>query len=236
VSGTLDGYTPTLTAPRGVAFSPSGDFFWVDSSNHLVRKQTCPPSASPTPSISPGSSSSSSLSPSLTATPTSTQTMTPSSSSRGGCAVTTLAGTASSGFLDGPAASALFSSPAGVAWNDLGSIAYIADYGNNRIRMLSSGIVSTIAGNGVGTWLDANLATAGSLSLPYGILVNQSGALIISDMANNRIRTLVGGALWTLAGSGSFSFADGLGPSASFYYPRGIALLPNGIICVADSK
>jgi hypothetical protein len=44
-----------------------------------------------------------------------------------------------------------------------------------------------------------------------------------------------GGVVTTLAGNGSPAFADGTGTNATFYYPFGIAVLPDGNIVVADT-
>jgi hypothetical protein len=46
--------------------------------------------------------------------------------------------------------------------------------------------------------------------------------------------TLGPGVVTTLAGSGTPAFADGTGAAASFYYPQGVAVLPNGTVVVAD--
>lgn len=56
------------------------------------------------------------------------------------------------GYLDGPAAEAEFSSPQGVAVGADGSV-YIADTGNGALRLLSGGVVTTLAAAGEGdTW------------------------------------------------------------------------------------
>ena len=48
---------------------------------------------------------------------------------------------------NGPATSALLSQPVGVAVDAAGNL-YIADTGNNRIRKVSNGVITTVAGNG----------------------------------------------------------------------------------------
>jgi len=66
--------------------------------------------------------------------------------------VTTVAGAPDPGYADGPASSARFSHPSGVACDPTGNL-YVADPGNNSIREITpSGVVSTLAGgNGTGT-------------------------------------------------------------------------------------
>lgn len=57
----------------------------------------------------------------------------------------TVAGDSLSGYRDGPAGSALFKTPIGLAVSEGGEI-YVADYGNRRIRLIeASGEVSTLA-------------------------------------------------------------------------------------------
>src|SRR3954453_20066374 len=71
--------------------------------------------------------------------------------------VSTLAGALHDGFADGPAAQALFSRPQGVAVSAAGTV-YVADTGNHRIRAISGGIVSTIAGTGHPSLTDGSAA------------------------------------------------------------------------------
>jgi cobalt-zinc-cadmium resistance protein CzcA len=62
-----------------------------------------------------------------------------------------------------------------------------------------------------------------------------AGALWIADRGGHRIRRASpAGVMSTVAGSGGATFADGVGTSASFYFPRGIALDAAGFAIVAD--
>ena len=70
---------------------------------------------------------------------------------------------------------------------------YIADTLNHRIRKVdaSTGIISTIAGNGVNGFTgDGGLALFADISTPTGISVDESGKVYFADENNNRIRML----------------------------------------------
>jgi hypothetical protein len=67
---------------------------------------------------------------------------------------------------------------------------YIADYNNNRIREVNTnGIITTVAGNGNGTYAgDGGAATNASLYRPKGVALDAYGNLYIADTYNHRIR------------------------------------------------
>lgn len=150
--------------------------------------------------------------------------------------VTTIAGSGTRGFADGPAASAMFSLPRDVAIDAHGNL-YIADNSNNRIRKITpSGDVSTLAGNGTAGFADGPGATALFRS-PYGIAVDGSGNVYVADNGNHRIRKISpSGDVTTLAGSGTAGFADALGAAAQFNSPSGLAIDALGYLYVADAN
>jgi hypothetical protein len=142
-----------------------------------------------------------------------------------------LAGGPEAGFADGPAASARFSSPAGVAAGPSGDV-FIADTGNQRIRKLDShGNVSTLAGCGP----DASSRSV-CFDTPTGIAVDAAGIVYVSDSGHNRIRSIAkDGSVSEFAGSGQAGAADsGDRKAASFNDPRGLAFGPAGELYVAD--
>jgi len=157
--------------------------------------------------------------------------------------ITTVAGNGTAGYTgDGGAAkSAEIRYPSGIALDKSGNI-YIADCGNNRIRKVtaSTGIISTVAGNGTGGYSgDGGAATSAELAAPGGVVVDSSGNIYIADSNNQRIREVVvsTGLISTSAGNGSVGYAGdgGSATSAKLNGPNGVAIGTSGIVYVADS-
>jgi sugar lactone lactonase YvrE len=154
-------------------------------------------------------------------------------------AVTTLAGqTGVSGSNDG-SSSASFNHPAGIAVDGAGN-AYITDTNNNTIRKLviTSGAVTTLAGQ-AGVVGSANgTGTAASFNKPSGVAVDATGNLYVADTLNHTIRKVTAaGAVTTIAGTaGSSGFADATGSAAQFHGPQGLALDTLGNLFVADTN
>lgn len=104
--------------------------------------------------------------------------------------ITTIAGNGACGFSGdgGRATEATLNGPYALAMDALGGV-IIADRQNCRIRRVSDGIITTIAGNGTcGFSGDGGPATDASLNLPDGVAVDSIGNLYISDHGNHRIR------------------------------------------------
>jgi sugar lactone lactonase YvrE len=154
-------------------------------------------------------------------------------------ALTLVAGNGTAGFSgdNGPATSAQLNGPAGVAVDSLGNI-YIADSNNNRIRKVSNGTITTVAGNGdYGFSGDNGPATSASLT-PYGLAADSTGTLYIADFDNSLIRKVSNGVITTVAGDGTFGFSGDNGPprSAQLYQPTGVAVDSVGNIYIADTS
>lgn len=147
--------------------------------------------------------------------------------------VSTIGGTGMFGYADGPAATSQFNLPMGVVADNAGNV-YVADAGNNRIRKISGGIVTTVAGDGVAGYSDGPAATA-RFNNPMKIKIDASGNLIVLDQNNNRIRKIsTTGSVSTIAGSGIAGYADGPALSAQFNAPAGLAIDQAGNIYVGD--
>lgn len=71
--------------------------------------------------------------------------------------------------------------------------------------------------------------------LEIGVAVDGSGTVYVAEYSNHSIRTISpAGAVTTFAGSGSDGSADGVGTSAGFKYPNGLAVDGSGNVYVAD--
>jgi hypothetical protein len=120
--------------------------------------------------------------------------------------VSTVAGTGVSGFGGdgGPATDAQLAGPRGVAVDATGNL-YIADTGNQRIRKVSNGVITTIVGGGTAVpgLGDNGPATAALLYYPFGVGVDSAGNIYIQDTLNHRIRKVANGVITTVAGGGS---------------------------------
>lgn len=96
-------------------------------------------------------------------------------------------------------------------------------------------VTSTLAGSGSAGATDG-MGVNASFNSPRGCAVDALGNIYVADTVGNRIRKVTpGGQVTTLAGNGDTAFADGLGTSATFYSPRGVAVDSAGNVYVADS-
>ncbi|MCP4702198.1 MAG: hypothetical protein GY862_35865 [Gammaproteobacteria bacterium] len=140
----------------------------------------------------------------------------------------------------GPAIEAELNFPAGLASDGAGNI-YIADQNNHRVRKIdTNGNISTIAGNGSrGTSGDKGPATAAQLDNPYGLALDSSGDLYISEIYGNVVRKVgAGGIISTIAGNGvAGSGGDNAAPAeAQLNFPVGIDVDASDRLYIADAS
>jgi sugar lactone lactonase YvrE len=187
------GTNATLNTPNGIAIDSKGNLYVTDSANHRIRKI-----------IKEGFMS-------------------------------TFAGS-SAGYLDGIGTNANFSNPSGITIDFTGNL-YVTDGSNNRIRKITpTGVVTTLAGSGTAGFGDGSAATAG-FNFPFGVAVDSSLNVYVSDFNNHRIRKITsGGIVSTLAGNGTTTFANGTGTNATFNFPQGIAVDSAGTVYVSDTE
>jgi len=162
--------------------------------------------------------------------------------------ITTFAGNHTAGYSGdgGPATLAAISDPRGVGVDYMGNV-YIADADNNVVRMVdTSGIIHTYAGiDTAGYTGDGGQATAAKINSPARINFDAANNVYISDFYNNIIRIVSpAGIITTYAGNGyeagtspilgGFSGDGGPATAAELYVPSGIVFNQAGIAFFCD--
>jgi sugar lactone lactonase YvrE len=159
--------------------------------------------------------------------------------------VNTIAGTfVSAGFAGdgGPATNAQLSTPTSVSADTYGNL-YIADAGNNRVRKVSGGYISTIAGcdltDATGYRGDGGPAISALFMMGGGIAYDTLRNLYVADAGNNVIRKIdSNGIVTTIAGNGALGYSgDGLpATSAQLNSPTSVAVDKHGNIFIGDEN
>ena len=157
--------------------------------------------------------------------------------------VSTLAGSGGTGIYvnntckDGVTTSALFNQPNDVALDGSGKV-YVADTFCHRIRQISGGQVTTLAGTGKsgpfqGGFKDGGISEA-RFYQPYALVVAPGKGIYVADAVNNRIRLVSGKNVSTVAGSGTAGHLDGLALQAQVNHPEYMTLSASGQLYFSD--
>jgi uncharacterized protein (TIGR03437 family) len=168
--------------------------------------------------------------------------------------ISTYAGTGSAGYSgDGAgAAAAQLNLPLGIAFDSSGNM-YIADSFNYRVREISGGVISTVAGNGTPGFISEivsskALATSAELLGPSGVAVDLAGDIYIADSSNHVVWEVVEGTTATALGitagdivqiagtnTGGYAGDGGLAGLAELDFPTSIAVDSSNNVYIADS-
>ncbi len=123
--------------------------------------------------------------------------------------------------------------PSGLALDKSGNL-IVADAGSHTIKSVDpKGSVTTLAGIENRSGFTDGDAKTTFFSGPIGVATALDGKIYVADTYNDRIRLLENGKVTTLAGSEK-GFADGIGETAKFDTPTGIAIWQDKLI-VADT-
>ena len=161
-----------LNNPNAASFDAAGNLYISDEYNHRIRKVTAPGPAG---------------------------------------IISTVVGNGTSGFSgDGGSPTAAQIYQAGDVWVDTNGDVYLVDVGNHRVRLVSGGIISTIAGGGISsTFGDGGPATSARIGNFWSVVLTMDAAknVVVADFGNNRIRmvTRSTGKIDTIAGGGTIS-------------------------------
>ena len=136
--------------------------------------------------------------------------------------VRTIAGDGARGFADGPAETARFDTPCGVAVDAEGRI-FVADAGNGAVRLIVDGQVSTL-----------ELPVDG-LFRPYGVAVDSRGIAFVTDDRGRIVEIVPGERARVIAGSRP-GFANGDGADSQFRGLAGIAALEPGRLVITEQR
>jgi len=225
----LDGNAATsaeLYLPSSVTLDGAGNMYVADSAHNRIR-MVCASAAS---------------------------TTIKGTSCSGAGVISTIAGNGNPTYTGdtGAASAATVNDPSGVALDGAGNL-YIADTGNNAIRMISAatGVITTVAGGGSGCAGqtdgvgDGCPAASAQLNLPQGVTLDRSGNLYIADTSNHRIRmvsattetiaTVAGCGCMSSNGSGGYTGDNVPATAAELNYPHAVAFDSAGNMYIPDT-
>ncbi|WP_408951921.1 FG-GAP-like repeat-containing protein [Lysobacter sp. Hz 25] len=127
--------------------------------------------------------------------------------------------------------------PQNIAITPAGEI-YLAEAAIIR-HIAPDGRTRVIAGTGtMGYAGDGMAAIDAQLNVPGAIAIDAAGNVYIADTYNQRIRKIdTGGIIHTVAGTGVAGAAsDGIATQSPLNYPTGLAIGPDGLLYIADTR
>ena len=143
--------------------------------------------------------------------------------------VSTLSGSGTDGFLNGPKDLAMFSNPNDIVMDPQGNL-YVSDWNNHCLRKVlsSSGFVSTLAGDCTNPGFRNGISSNSLFRNPSGLFLDGNN-LYVADFWNHVIRVIniLSDSVTTFAGTGTSGSTDG---------PLSIATLSNPIDIAKDTK
>lgn len=230
-----------LNNPQGLAVDPSGRLFIADRDNSRIRKVENGMISTATAVIShPWSVAADQSNNVYIASDSGNRVF------RLSGLISTTAGTGAWGFNGdgGPAQNAWLYAPQGLSVDASGSL-YIADTNNFRVRKVSNGLISTVAGGGAEAG-DGGDAVNAWLYRPTGIALDSTGNLFVADSDNYRVREVSEGIISTIGGAGGPGCGGDGGPALGaelrrtplFHLPgefQGLAFDAAGGLWIADS-
>ncbi|MDP4161214.1 MAG: copper amine oxidase, partial [Bacillota bacterium] len=148
------------------------------------------------------------------------------------------------GYADGIGDKAQFNEPSGLALGSNGYL-YVADTGNQRIRMVSpQGEVTTLAGSGTTPIVDTTYYKGGfqdgpgvtaKFNFPSGIAVSSDGTVYVADTYNHRLREISKtGEVKTVAGDGVHGKQNGFSEQVQFDCPFAVKINMDGNLLIVD--
>lgn len=253
VTGSSDGIgvAAQFNGPWGIVADHSGNLYVTDSGNNTIRKITSLGSVTTfagTAGVTGSNDASGTLAEfsgptgitidknnNLYVADTNNNTIRKITSARLASTFAGLAG--ASGVTNGIGSAARFTSPYGVAV-DSGNNIYVADSGNATIRKITVGqSVTTFAGTAGVTGSVDGTGVAAQLNEPYGIAIDITNTIYVTDASSNTIRKITPAAVVTtfVGTAGVSGSLDGVGTAAELNAPAGIASDSSGNLYFSDS-
>ena len=110
---------------------------------------------------------------------------------------------------------------------------------SNLIRKIdATGIITTIAGNGITGYSGESVTATSAAIEPAAFALDTAGNIYIADGLDSRVREVVGGMIYTIAGTGINGYSGDYGPPllAKMHYPAGVAINAAGEVFISDNS